>query len=232
MTPRVDWLPRQRQNQLSFARTWMTVFREETTGGTGQTIKKYAAWGIPADTFAEFGTLFAAAEEALRTAQEKETRTEVTNAACRAAFAALTGAMRSIKRRWLQSPPLTEEDLLSLGLKARDKKPTPAGAPTAKALPEIVGRGQGVLTLRFAYTEGSHADPANKSRRLHYKIVAHGETPPVTPDDLTKSDPMNRKIEDFRFEYGDSGKTVYMAVRLENGDYKGPWGQMISSVIP
>jgi hypothetical protein len=36
----------------------------------------------------------------------------------------------------------------------------------------------------------------------------------------------------LQFNYGDSGKTAYMAVQIENGGKKGPWGPMISAVIP
>jgi hypothetical protein len=237
MAKSADWLPRKRQDHLNLSRTWLSVFTEDTPNPSGggsapATVKKYAAWGIPAETFSEFTMTFAKAEEALKKASEKETRTEVTNAACRLAFDALAETMRTLKRRWLQSPPLTEADLITLGLKPADKKPTPSGPPTARVLPEIINRGQASLTLRFEYVEGSAGDPANKARRLHYKVAAQGETPPAAPDELTKSDPMNRRIETMRFDYRDSGKTVYMAVQIENGDYKGPWGPMVSAVIP
>jgi hypothetical protein len=32
------------------------------------------------------------------------------------------------------------------------------------------------------------------------------------------------------FEYGDSGKTVY--VQIENEEKKGPWGPLVSALIP
>lgn len=227
-----DWYPGGRNAQLVMARTWVTVLREDTAGAGSAAVKKYEAWGIPAAVFTEFVTLFAAAEETLRTAQEKETRTEVSNAACRAAFTAMGDSMRNIKRRWFLSPPLTEQDLISLGLRAHDKKPTPAGAPTARILPEVIRRGQASLTIRFEYVEGNAGDSANKARRLYYKVVPQGGEPPATPDDLPKSEPANRSTETIRFDYGDSGKLVYLAVQLENGKLKGPFGPMISAVIP
>jgi hypothetical protein len=36
----------------------------------------------------------------------------------------------------------------------------------------------------------------------------------------------------IEFEYGDSGKTAYFAVQVENSGKKGPWGPMVSALIP
>jgi hypothetical protein len=36
----------------------------------------------------------------------------------------------------------------------------------------------------------------------------------------------------IEFEFGDSDKTCYMAVQVENEGKKGPWGTLFSAVIP
>jgi hypothetical protein len=43
----------------------------------------------------------------------------------------LTAHMRDIKRRYFLIPPLTEADIISLGLKPHDPHPTPSGQPAA-----------------------------------------------------------------------------------------------------
>jgi hypothetical protein len=35
-----------------------------------------------------------------------------------------------------------------------------------------------------------------------------------------------------RVDFGDSGKTAYFAVRIENEGKKGPWGPLVSALIP
>ncbi|MDR2741035.1 MAG: hypothetical protein LBB98_02650 [Treponema sp.] len=75
-------------------------------------------------------------------------------------------------------------------------------------------------------------DPANKGYSVYYLVVAPGETPPAGPDDLPKSFFTKRKKDVIEFDFGDSGKTVYMAVQVENDRKKGNWGPMVSALIP
>jgi hypothetical protein len=41
-----------------------------------------------------------------------------------------------------------------------------------------------------------------------------------------------RKKDLIRFDYGDSGKTAWFAVVIENGGKQGPWGPLTSALIP
>jgi hypothetical protein len=41
-----------------------------------------------------------------------------------------------------------------------------------------------------------------------------------------------RKKDVIEFDYNYSGKTAYFAVQVENGGKKGPWGPMVSALIP
>jgi hypothetical protein len=63
------------------------------------------------------------AAEALDVAKNETTRTPVATARCKAAFEALERYMRDMKRRYFLSPPLTEADIISLGLKPHDSHP-------------------------------------------------------------------------------------------------------------
>jgi hypothetical protein len=189
------------------------------------------AWGIPADQFAALGTLFGAAQTLLQKAQSGD-RSPVINEQCREAFEAMTEKMRFFKGHFFLIPPLLNSDLINLGLKPRDTKPTHAGNPTAEVTVEtfLVGRHQ--LGLRIVYVSGNPDDKANKGYRIWYKVVPPGGEPVTAPRDLTESFFTRRKRDLLEFNYADSGKTAYIAVQVENGSKKGPWGPLTSAVIP
>jgi hypothetical protein len=216
MAKQSNWIPSRRSDILTMARTWISVFTEDTTDSTGAAVKKYVAWGIPAETFAELGTRYAAAQAALTKAQESETRTPVTTAACKTAFDELIETLRQIKKRYLHIPPLTPADLKSLGLEERDTTPTRSGVPTSQVTIEtyLVGRHQ--LGIQIVYLTGSPDDPANKEYRVHYSVIAQGEPAPTDPKQLADSYSTKRKREARDFEFGDSGKTAWLAVQVEN----------------
>jgi hypothetical protein len=49
---------------------------------------------------------------------------------------------------------------------------------------------------------------------------------------LRKSFFTKRKKDVIEFGFGDSGKTAWFAVQVENGGRKGPWGPLVSALIP
>jgi hypothetical protein len=189
-------------------------------------------WGIPAAVLTEFGGLIQAADAALTTARNETTRTPVATAQCKEAFDALAAFMRDFKRRYFLSPPLTEADYVSLGLKPHDTTSTPSGHPSAQVTVETYLVGRHELGVKMIYVTGSPADPANKGFRIWYSVIGQGETSPADPDELRKSFYTMRKKDLIEFEFGDSGKTAYFAVQIENSGKKGPWGPMVSALIP
>jgi hypothetical protein len=191
-----------------------------------------AAWSIPAAVLTGLGGQTQAAETALDTAQNETTRTPVANAQCRAAFDALAATMRDTKRRYFLEPPLTDADLISLGLKPRDTIQTMSGAPTAQVTIETYLVGRHELGIKIVYVTGNSADPANKGFRIWYAVTAPGEPPPAGPEALPHSFYTKRKKDLIEFEFGDSGKTAWFAVQIENEGKKGPWGPMVSALIP
>lgn len=221
MNVRSDWLPSTREGQLAMAKNWQSV------AGA-----KMGAWGIPQSVMDELGARIQAAESILADAKNETKRTPVVTAECKRVFEALVDTMRDMKRRFFLCPPLTEPDLVSLGLKPHDTKPTPSGKPTAQAMVETFLVGRYELGIRLVYVSGDPDDPANKGCRVHYAVVAPGEAPPDGPDDLHKSFFTHRKKDMILFAYGDSGKTAYIAVQVENNGLKGQWGPMIQAVIP
>ncbi|MHB9293261.1 hypothetical protein Holit_02382 [Hollandina sp. SP2] len=221
MSNRSDWLPASRDGQLAMAKDWIAV-----------ATPKAAAWNIPPAVLQDLDSLTQAADTALAAAKNETTRTPVATAQCREAFDALTETMRDIKRRYFLSPPLTEADFVALGLKLRDTTHTPSGVPTAQAMVETYLVGRHELGVKILYVTGNPKDPANKGCRIWYSMVAPGETPPANPDELRKSFFTKRKKDLIEFDYGDSGKTAYFAVQIENDGKKGNWGPLVSALIP
>jgi hypothetical protein len=132
--------------------------------------------------------------------------------------------MRDFKRRYFLSPPLTDADYIALELKPHDVISTPSGAPTTQVTVETFLVGRHELGITLIYVTGSPGDPANKGYRVWYSVAAPGETPPANPEELRMSFFTKRKKDVLEFNYGDSGKTAYFAVQLENDGKKGPWG--------
>jgi hypothetical protein len=193
---------------------------------------KQAAWNITGPAMTELTARRAAARAALDTAKNETTRTPVANALCKEAFDTLDAGMRDFKRRYFLSPPLLASDFVSLGLKPHDTKPTPSHAPTAQVTVETYLVGRHELGVRIIYITGSPDDSANKGYRLWSSVIAPGETPPANPEELRKSFYTQRRKDLIEFEFGDSGKTVYFAVQIENDGKKGPWGPLVSALIP
>jgi hypothetical protein len=217
----IDWLPTIREAILAMANDWISVCTVKQT-----------YWNISGMALTELTTLRDAARTALETAKNETTRTPVANAQCKEAFGVLTGFMRDCKRRYFLTPPLLDSDLISLGLKPRDTHPTPSPAPTAQVTVETYLVGRHELGVRITYVTGSPDDPANKGYRIYYSVIAPGETPPTDPKELRQSFYTQRKKDLIEFEFGDSGSTAYFAVMIENDGKKGPWGPLVSALIP
>ncbi|MDR2553586.1 MAG: hypothetical protein LBD31_10550 [Treponema sp.] len=153
-------------------------------------------------------------------------------AQCRTAFGALIEKMRDMKRRYFLTPPLEDADYVSLGLKPHDTTPTPSGTPTAQVTIETYLVGRHELGIKILYVAGDPHDKANRGFRIWFTVAAPGETPPADPGDLHGSFYTKRKKDLMEFNFGDSGKTVYFAVQIENEGRKGPWGPLVSALIP
>ena len=216
-----DWMPGTREGQLSRAKDWKAVMTPNAD-----------AWGIPPAVFTELDALITAADSALGTAKNETTRTPVATAQCKAAFEALAVKMRDIKKRYFLTPPLADADYIALGLKPHDNIPTPSGPPTAQVTVETYLIGRHELGIKIVYVTGDPNDKANKGYRVWYRAAGPGEKAPTDPKELSESFFTKRKKDVIEFEFGDSGKTAYFAVQIENDGKKGPWGPIIPALIP
>jgi hypothetical protein len=221
MPKSTDWFPTSRTAQLNMAKEWIAVLHA-----------RGVSWNIDSARISELEDLAEDAETTLAAAQNEATRTPVATAKCKTAFDALAAFMRDIKRRNFYEPPLTDSDMISLGLKPPAGTPAPSGTPTAQVTVETYLVGRHELGVKIVYATGSPDDRANKGYRIWYSVAAQGEAAPVNPDDLRKSFFTKRKKDVIEFGFGDSGKTCYMAAQVENDGKKGPWGPLVSALIP
>jgi hypothetical protein len=245
MTVNTDWFPTRRELQLAMAQNWLTILNPNPGPPPPPPTPP---WNIPPEEVTELQTLTDAAQTMLALAQSSA-RTEVITAECKAAFEALTAKMRFFKSRYFLEPPLTDADLISLGLHPKDTSRTPVPPPTSQAEADISRPGVHLLELHLRAVTGSPADPnrADYGFRIYWGVMPIGGASaeaatglrrelvkiPVSGEELPHSKFTRRKKELFDFLAEDSGKTVYFCVRFENAKGEsGPWGPMFSSVIP
>jgi hypothetical protein len=221
MAKTTDWMPGPRTEILEMCRVWTEYM----------TAARRTAWGVPQDQYNELADLLDAARELLQRVMDKAERTHVITVECQAAFRALESKMRFLRDRWLKAPPMSEGDWAAMGFKRKDP-PTPTGTPKAEAMVETFLAGRHELGMKIVYVSGDPKDRANKGYRIWYRVMAPGEEPVTSPEQLNKSFYTRRKKDVVQFDYGDSGKTVYIAVQIENDGKKGPWGPLVSAIIP
>jgi hypothetical protein len=75
------------------------------------------------------------------------------------------------------------------------------------------------------------AEPANKGCWIWYSSLSPLKKHPANPDDLRKSCSTKQKEDVIECDFGDSRKTVYVAVQIEHKGKKGPWA-LVSALIP
>ena len=216
-----DWLPRNRSAQLTMAGTWFQIFSENE-----------GYWKIPEEILTTLNgkVLIATNEMAIPAAE----RNAISNARLKSAFADLTLVMRDLKRRFIFSPPLTDADIISIGLRPKDREPTPISEPTGQAEGTITFPGRAQLMLRLNHVAGTLRDiRAYYGYRIHFGLYNTTDIQPQNGSNLRESRFTRRKTALFNFSPADSGKTAYFSVRYENskGD-AGPWGPMFSALIP
>jgi hypothetical protein len=231
-----DWLPHKRTEQLAMAKTWITVL---TAKGT--------QWQVTEAETGELGDLAEDAENWLTKAMSAD-RNAVITAQCNETFGKLTAFMRNLRNRRFFVPPLSDPDLVYLGLRPKDTIRTPVPDPTGQAEADITYPGPHLLMLHLKPIEGTLIDPrADHGYRIYFGILPAGGgnveeaagpmrylmKAAVTGTDLPHSQFSRRRKVLMEFPAEDSGKTAYFSIRFENAKGgKGPWGPVFSAIIP
>lgn len=230
-----DWWPRNRGDQLSFVQNWVSYMREPVDKEEPESLQRFAAWGIPAETYTAFVIAFDTARSALQRATNEETRTKPATAACNEAFDNLEFLARDLKRRFFHTPPLSKADIAALNLKEPAWGSGPLGDPTAEihAVPSIKGMGYHQMRIDLAAVSGDLSARNNQGHyHTKYGVFSPESAPPKSYKDLREDIYSDRKKEVINFEPEDSGKTAYFCGRIEQGDRKGPWGPVTGGKIP
>jgi hypothetical protein len=224
------------------ARRWLEVIAAKLT-----------AWNIPASVLTALDALVAAAADCLQTIQSLE-RTAVNTAKCNAAFDTLTDKMRFIKNHYFLSPPLTDVDFISLGLKPHDQNRTEIPPPVNHPGVEVVKWAPHTLGLRLFTAINMGDNEADYGFRVYYGLVAPTapvsvdgkvsasrlasdvyalSSPPGTQGDLPNSFFTRRVKDTLVLPLEATGYTCYLSVRFENGKGdKGLRGTMIHALVP
>ena len=215
-----DWLPSSLEGVMTMAKNWETYIPQVEN-----------PLNIPPERFAEFKAKIVETDKMFQIPQAG--RTQAINAQLKVIRKDLQTMMRDIKRRYFFSPPLTDYDIVMLGLKPRDTEPTHIPDPTGQAEATITYPGRTQLQLQI-----QHVSSTSKDERAYYGCrIYHGVTENNEPHPqayhLRESRFTRRKRELFTFTPTDSGKTAHFCIRYENSKGKaGPWGPVFSAIIP
>jgi hypothetical protein len=201
------------------------------------TSARRTAWGIPQDRYNELADLYDAAAEVFRKANDDTQRTPVVTVQCKAAFDALEKSMRSLKKHYLIAPPLDDGDLVAMGLTPEgDRSDIPP--PHAEAEADLAFPDYHLIDVLNIRRRGEAGDLRSYwGVGIHISIVDgpgpyRVDAPPKSGRDMPYSKFTRRRRERFDFD-GYSGKTVYICLAYENAKgEKGPYGPILSAIIP
>jgi hypothetical protein len=237
MVTHKDWVPSVRADVISMSRDWLNIISTPPI-----------PFQIPPQDITDLMELTEKAEALLIQSTSSE-KTEVITAQCKEAFHLLVEKMRFIKAHYFLSPPLTDADFVSLKLKPKEHAHTPIPPPVAQAEADFSRPGQHQLMLHLRAVSNSLPDPHRSDHgfRIYWGIMPAGGAsvefatggkrelvkPPVSGEELPHSKFTRKKNELLDFAQEDSGKTVYFCIRFENAKGEpGPWGPMLSTIIP
>ena len=129
---------------------------------------------------------------------------------------------------------VTNKDREMMSLPIYDTTPTKVGEPQGLATADIAYLGGQVLELIIRHVDGTPFDKkANYGCKIYFGIYADSDPKPQTGEDLTKHRFTRRKKEIFEFSPSDVKKTACFCIRYENSKgVQGPWGAIVSAVIP
>lgn len=137
-------------------------------------------------------------------------------------------ALEQVLRPFIQghlehNPLVTDDDLTAMGLPVHDRKPTPPEPPKDEPELDVKPAPAGVIEIIFG-------DKNEHGHELRWAIL---DAPLADWSELLHSEISTRSPFQLSFEGHDRGKRIYLAGRWENSrGAKGPWTEIISTVIP
>ncbi|MDR1479810.1 MAG: hypothetical protein LBJ00_12830 [Planctomycetaceae bacterium] len=132
-----------------------------------------------------------------------------------------------------ESPLVTDEDLIAMGMPARNSGRTPA--PVAKTYPDYDIDSGTIRRLTIYFFDQAKNESRGKPDGQHGAEVCWAilDTPPTNVEDLVHSSFCTHSPLVLDFKEDQRGKIVYFCLRWENTrGIKGPWSEILSAVIP
>ena len=173
-------------------------------------------------------------DEKYATAQATATRTQSSILAKNNAIEALKEAVRKFVREYLAFNHLvTDEDRTNMGLPVYKKGHTPVPVPAT--YPVFTIDSSIIRTLKIFFRDAMDEARRGKPFGVHGAEIrwSISDAPIVNPDDLPHSAFDTRSPFVLEFSGEQRGLTVWFCLRWENtrGE-KGPWGEIVSAIIP
>jgi hypothetical protein len=150
--------------------------------------------------------------------------------------------IRPFVKQYLHFKPVTDGDRISMGIPVHDTVPTRIGNPVAQATGDLTFPGVHLVEIKnLRPVGGPPPDPrSDYGVKIFYGLTGEPSAkepfrlsaPPKTGKDLPGSKFTRKKKMLFDFE-GESGNTVYFCLRYESPTGgEGPFGPVLSAVIP
>ena len=144
----------------------------------------------------------------------------------------LVSLIRRMVNFRLKNPIITNAQLISLGLYAKDKVRTPIPIPSKQ--PYVI-----ITALNTRLIEVIFQDQNTRSREKPYgytgAVIAYAmlDTPPRNQEELIHTVLATKTPYTFTFKENDRGKIVYFALRWQNRKGQlGPWTEIMSTIVP
>jgi hypothetical protein len=132
----------------------------------------------------------------------------------------------------IYNPAVTDSDRRIMGLTVHDKKPTPVPLPVHEPEVTFSAPSPGVIEIHFRdKNEVGNAKPYG----IHGAEVAWGvlDERPVDWSELPRSSFATHSPMRLSFNGHDRGKHFFFAARWENnGGEKGPWTEILETLVP
>ncbi|MDR1866810.1 MAG: hypothetical protein LBQ77_00920 [Treponema sp.] len=216
-----DYIPRKAGDFLEWARTLILYI-----------VLHLTEFGIDQAVLTVLQDLFSVFEAAYQKAQNpSHNRADIVSK--NEARDALEKALRHfVKAHLAYNDAVTNSDRVNMGLPLHDTTHTPVPPPSTRPEFEIDLSQFRQLIVNF-HDQGSarHGKPDGvHGAEVRWDFT---ENPPVEVEELIHSEFTTKSPYTLNFNEGQRGKRVYICVRWENAKgEKGPWGEIVSAVVP
>jgi hypothetical protein len=216
-----DYIPTTDGNFLEWVKNLLTYLQEHAR-----------EWELDPSTYAELERLLSIYQAAYEKAKAPNRGSADVLAKNESRNALKKATRQYVKEYLINNHHITDEDRKLMGLPIHDTKPTPAVVSISPPKAEAKQPSPAVVEIHFHDAESEdRAKPEGQPGAEIAWIVS--DEKPADWDDLTHSSYSTRSPLRLAFKAPDRGKTLYFALRWQNTrGIKGPWSEIMSTIIP